>query len=295
MPNSDARRLLRIACVQMRSGLDVAENIATASDLIRQAAAQGAELVATPEMTSLMDQSPGGTYARSSCESWNPALQAFRDLARELGVWLLIGSLPIKVEGGKLEAGRCANRSFLIDPAGAITARYDKIHRFDAQLGAGNAGMESRDYTAGEEAVVAATPLAMVGMTVCYDVRFPHLHRDLAKAGAEIIASPAAFTRVSGEAHWHVLLRARAIETGSFVIAPAQGGKHEDGRETYGHSLIVGPWGEIIAEAGVDPGVIVATIDLDDVARARGRIPALEHDRGYRIVRAETVGVKEPA
>jgi predicted amidohydrolase len=270
---------LNVACVQMRSGMEVNANVDAASALIRRAAGEGAELIATPEMTSLLDRKPGAVFAKSTTEAADPALAAFRALAAELKVWLLIGSLPIRAD-----AARCANRSFLIGPDGAVAARYDKIHMFDVQLNAGNIYRESESFAAGGEAVLAATPKVKLGMTVCYDVRFPHLFRDLARSGAEVIAVPAAFTRITGEAHWHVLLRARAIETGSFIIAPAQCGKHADGRETYGHSLIVGPWGEVLAGAGVEPGVIAASLDLAQVADARRKIPALEHDRPYRGV-----------
>jgi predicted amidohydrolase len=270
---------LNVACVQMRSGMEVNANVDAASALIRRAAGEGAELIATPEMTSLLDRKPGAVFAKSTTEAADPALAAFRALAAELKVWLLIGSLPIRAD-----AARCANRSFLIGPDGAVAARYDKIHMFDVQLNAGNIYRESESFAAGGEAVLAATPKVKLGMTVCYDVRFPHLFRDLARSGAEVIAVPAAFTRITGEAHWHVLLRARAIETGSFIIAPAQCGKHADGRETYGHSLIVGPWGEVLAEAGVEPGVIAASLDLAQIADARRKIPALEHDRPYRGV-----------
>jgi predicted amidohydrolase len=270
---------LNVACVQMRSGMEVNANVDAASALIRRSAGEGAELIATPEMTSLLDRKPGAVFAKSTAEAADPALAAFRALAAELKVWLLIGSLPIRAD-----AARCANRSFLIGPDGAVAARYDKIHMFDVQLNAGNIYRESESFAAGGEAVLATTPKAKLGMTVCYDVRFPHLFRDLARSGAEVIAVPAAFTRITGEAHWHVLLRARAIETGSFIIAPAQCGKHADGRETYGHSLIVGPWGEVLAEAGVEPGVIAASLDLAQVADARRKIPALEHDRPYRGV-----------
>ena len=268
---------LCVACVQMRSGLEVGPNIDAASALIRRAADEGAELIATPEMTSLIDRKPGAVFAKSTTEDADPALAAFRQLASELNIWLLIGSLPIRVD-----QERCANRSFLIGPEGAIAARYDKIHMFDVQLNAGNIYRESAGFAAGSEAVVARTPKANVGLTVCYDLRFPHLYRDLAKAGAELIFAPAAFTRITGEAHWHVLLRARAIESGSFLIAPAQCGKHADGRETYGHSLIIGPWGEVLAEAGVEPGIIAARLDLKEVGEARAKIPSLTHDRTYR-------------
>lgn len=278
MPHPSTSQL-NVACIQMRSGVEVNANVDAASAMIRRAAGEGAELIATPEMTSLLDRKPGAVFAKSTTEAADAALAAFRALAAELKVWLLIGSLPIRAD-----ETRCANRSFLIGPEGAVAARYDKIHMFDVQLNAGNIYRESESFAAGDRAVLAATPKAKLGMTVCYDVRFPHLYRDLAKAGAEVIFVPAAFTRITGEAHWHILLRARAIETGSFIVAPAQGGKHADGRETYGHSLIVNPWGEILAEAGVEPGIVAASLDLAQVAEARRKIPALEHDRAYRGV-----------
>jgi predicted amidohydrolase len=269
---------LNVACVQMRSGTEVAPNIKAASELIRRAAGEGAELIATPEMTSLLDRAPGSAWAKSTTEAADPALAAFRKLAGELKVWLLAGSIPVRAAEPK-----CANRSFLIGPDGEISARYDKIHMFDVQLNATNVYRESDSFASGGAAVLAETPKFRLGMTVCYDVRFPHLYRDLARAGAQIIAVPAAFTRITGEAHWHILLRSRAIETGSFVIAPAQGGRHQDGRETYGHSLIIGPWGDILAEGGTEPGVISATLSLDEVEAARKKIPALQHDRAYTI------------
>ena len=272
---------IRVACVQMRSGTEVGQNIAEASALIRQAAADGAELIATPEMTTLLDRRAGAAWEKSTTEAADPGLSAFRALAQELRVTLLIGSLAIRAEEGK-----CANRSFLIGPDGKIVARYDKIHMFDVQLNAGNVYRESDSYAPGGEAVVASLPAARLGLTVCYDVRFPDLFRQLAVSGAQIIAVPAAFTKITGEAHWHTLLRARAIETGCFVIAPAQGGKHEDGRETFGHSLIIDPWGEVLAEGGVDPGVIAATLDLSKVDEVRGKIPSLQHKRPFRPVDA---------
>ena len=272
---------IRVACVQMRSGTDVAENIASASALIRQAAGQGAQLIATPEMTTLLDRKPGAGWEKSTTEEADPGLAAFRKLAGELGVTLLIGSIAIRAGEGK-----CANRSFLIGPDGKVLARYDKIHMFDVQLNAGNIYRESDSYVAGSAAVLAHAPIGDLGMTVCYDVRFPELYRQLAVAGAKIIAVPAAFTRITGEAHWHILLRSRAIETGSFVIAPAQGGKHQDGRETFGHSLIIDPWGKILAEGGTDPGIFMATIDLSQVDEARGKIPNLQHVRPFRPVGA---------
>lgn len=267
---------IKVACVQMRSGTSVAQNIAAAEVLIRDAAGQGAELIATPEMTTLLVRQAGAAWENSTSEDADPGLAAFRKLAKELGVTLLIGSIAVRAEGNK-----CANRSMLIRPDGEVAGRYDKIHMFDVQLNAGNIYRESDSYAAGASAVVADLPAAKLGMTICYDVRFPELFRQLALAGAQIIAVPAAFTRITGEAHWHILLRARAIETGCFIIAPAQGGKHQDGRETFGHSLIIDPWGEILAEGGTEPGVITATLDLAKVDEVRGKIPSLQHARPF--------------
>jgi deaminated glutathione amidase len=267
---------LRVACVQMRSGVEVAPNIAAVSDLIHDAAGQGAQLVATPEMTNLLDIRPGMARPKIVPETEDQTLAAMRALAVELGIWLLIGSIAVTLEG----EDRLANRSFLIAPDGRVRARYDKIHMFDVEVGDGQSYRESRSYRPGEHAVLAETEFGKLGMTICYDVRFPHLYRELAQAGASILTIPAAFTRVTGEAHWHILVRARAIETGSFVIAPAQGGKHEDDRETFGHSLIISPWGEVLAEKADDqPGVIVADIELDAVAKARKRIPSLGNEQ----------------
>lgn len=267
---------LRVACVQMRSGVEVAANIAAATALVREAAGQGAQLVATPEMTNLLDIRPGKARARIVPEADDQTLAAMRALADELGIWLLIGSIAVTLEG----EDRLANRSFLIAPDGSVRARYDKIHMFDVEVGDGQSYRESRAYRPGDRAVLAETEFGKLGMTICYDVRFPHLYRKLAQAGAGILTIPAAFTRVTGLAHWHVLVRARAIETGSFVLAPAQGGTHEDGRETFGHSLIVSPWGEVLAEKADDtPGVIVADLDMDAVAKARRRIPSLENEQ----------------
>jgi len=271
---------IRAACVQMRSGVDVTPNIAMADRLIREAAGQGAGFIATPEMTNLLDIRPGMARSKIVAQDDDATLTALRTLAGELGVWLLIGSIAVTVEG----EDRFANRSFLIGPDGAIRARYDKIHMFDVEVGDGQSYRESRAYQPGEAAVLIDTDFGTVGMTICYDVRFPHLYRQLAQAGASILTVPAAFTRVTGEAHWHVLLRARAIETGCFVVAPAQGGKHEDGRETFGHSLIISPWGEVLAEAdGVAPGIILADLDLDQVETARRRIPSLCNDQFFSL------------
>lgn len=268
--------VLRAACIQMRSGIEIAPNIAAACALIREAAGQGAQLVATPEMTNLLDIRPGMSRSKLVAEADDPALAAMRGLARDLGIWLLAGSIAVTLEGDE----RFANRSLLIAPDGSIRARYDKIHMFDVEVGDGQNYRESRAYRPGARAVLADMEAARLGLTICYDVRFPHLYRKLAQAGADILTIPAAFTRVTGEAHWHVLVRARAIETGCFVLAPAQGGRHEDGRETFGHSLIVSPWGEVIAEKADDtPGFIVADLDLDQVAKARARIPSLANDQ----------------
>jgi len=248
---------LRVACVQMRSGTEIAENIEAASALITEAAIAGATLVATPEMTNLIDIRPGMGRAKASPQSSCPALAAFTALATTHKIWLLIGSLAIALE----DEDRLVTRSFLIGPDGAILATYDKIHMFDVSLDDGQTYRESKTYKAGKTAALAKTPLTTLGLTICYDLRFPALYRALA---------------------WHALLRARAIETGAFILAPAQGGRHADGRETYGHSLIISPWGEIIAEkTGTEPGVLIADIDLGEVTKTRARIPALTHDRKF--------------
>jgi predicted amidohydrolase len=269
-------RKLHVACVQLRSTDDVQENIALTSALIRAAHKDGAQFIATPENTTLMAPDGGAKLERSFAESDDPAIPAFARLAEELGVWLLIGSLAIKVSDNKT-----ANRSFLFDPKGRIEARYDKIHLFDVNLPSGETYRESNTVAPGGEAVVVSLPMTRLGLSVCYDLRFPHLYRTLAKGGAEILTVPSAFTETTGKAHWHVLLRSRAIENGCFVMAPAQGGVHANGRRTYGHSLIIGPWGDILAEGGIDPGVVAAEIDLDDIAAARSRVPSLRHDRPF--------------
>ena len=271
---------IRAACVQMRAGTEVAPNIAAASALIREAAGQGAQFIATPEMTNLLDIRPGMAGPKIVAEADDASIPAFRALAADLGVTLLVGSIALRLADDE----RFANRSFLIGPEGGVIARYDKIHMFDVEVGDGQSYRESRRYRPGETAVLANVPFGRIGMTICYDLRFPHLYRRLAQAGADILTIPSAFTRVTGEAHWHALIRARAIETGCFVIAPAQGGKHEDGRETYGHSLIVSPWGEVLAEAdGAEPGIVLADLDLSEVAKARARIPSLGNERAFPL------------
>jgi predicted amidohydrolase len=266
----------RVSCVQLRSSDDVEENIRISSDFIREAKGQGAVFIATPENTTLMAPDGGAKLERSFPEERDPALPRFCALAEELGVWLLIGSLAIKVSEKKT-----ANRSFLIDPKGRIAARYDKIFLFDVDLPSGETYRESNTVAGGSRAVVADLPWGRLGLSICYDLRFPQLYRKLAQAGASVLAVPSAFTETTGKAHWHVLLRARAIENGAFVIAPAQGGAHANGRKTYGHSLIVAPWGEILAERDTEPGVIVADIDLDAAKTARERVPSLRHDRNF--------------
>ncbi len=266
----------KAAAVQMRTGISVDANVDAAEKMIREAVAAGAEYVLTPEMTTILDRDRARLLAAIAPEASDPSLVRFRALARELGIHLHIGSMAIKLgEDG------VANRGFLIGPDGGIVARYDKIHMFDVDLAGGESYRESRLYRPGSAAVVADLPWTRLGLTVCYDVRFPQLYRALAHAGAEVLAVPAAFTRTTGEAHWHVLLRARAIETGSWVIAAAQGGSHEDGRETYGHSMIVDPWGKIVAEAEREPGIIVAEIDPQASVTARQRIPALANERAF--------------
>ncbi|MFQ5774842.1 MAG: carbon-nitrogen hydrolase family protein [Kiloniellaceae bacterium] len=262
--------------MQLTSGRDPAANVAAASALIREAKAAGADLVMTPETTNMMEPRRRWTLDKAVPEAEDAAVAAFRGLAAELGVWLLAGSLVVRVGEDK-----AANRSILFDPAGRVAARYDKIHMFDVEIPDGQSYRESKLYRPGARAVVADLPWGRLGMTVCYDVRFPALYRALARAGADFLTVPSAFTRFTGQAHWHVLLRARAIETGCFVFAPAQCGTHAEGRQTYGRSLIVDPWGEVLADGGEAPGIVLAEIDPARVGKARAMIPALTHDRSF--------------
>ncbi len=264
----------RVACVQMRTGKDIKRNIEQASDLIRAASDKGASFIATPETTHYMELGGKELFTNTKEQAKDLGLKRFRELATELDVHLLIGSLTIKLSKDKV-----ANRSFLISNKGEILATYDKVHMFDVQLESGESYQESKNFKPGKRAVVADIPGASVGLSVCYDLRFPYLYRALAQAGAQILTIPSAFTQTTGEAHWHILLRARAIETGCYVMAPAQGGTHENGRKTYGHSVIVDPWGEVLAEASNDPGVIWADIQLERVSQVRAQIPSLRHDR----------------
>ena len=279
MSEAAAKATFKAAMIQMRSGLTPGANVDAAARMIGEAKAAGADYVLTPEMTNIMEVKRERLFATIVDEEADASLATFRELARKLGIYVHVGSLAIKVSHD-----RAANRGFLIDPKGEIAARYDKIHMFDVDLSGGESYRESRTYRPGEQAVLSDLPWGRLGLTICYDLRFPALYRALAEAGASMLAIPSAFTKQTGEAHWHVLMRARAIENGSFVFAAAQGGTHENGRETYGHSLIVDPWGSILAEGGTEPGVIMAEIDMAQVAQARARIPSLQHGRRFEIV-----------
>jgi len=269
----------KAAMIQMRSGLTPGANSDDAVRMIGEAKSAGADYVLTPEMTNILAARREQLFSVVVEEEADASLATLREVARKLGIYVHIGSLAIKIS-----PDRAANRSFLIGPKGDILARYDKIHMFDVDLAGGESYRESRNYRPGELAVLADLPWGRLGLTVCYDLRFPALYRALAEAGATMLAIPSAFTKQTGEAHWHVLMQARAIENGSFVFAAAQGGKHENGRDTYGHSLIVDPWGSIIAEGGTEPGVIMAEINPAEVASARARIPSLQHGRRFEIV-----------
>jgi deaminated glutathione amidase len=267
---------LRAALIQTRTPATQAASLEQLQPLVAEAAAAGAQLIATPEASNFLQKSRSAFLEQVTESENDPVVQAAERWARELGVWFLLGSALVRRPDGLF-----ANRSQLYSPDGLV-AQYDKIHMFDVDLPTGERHRESAVYAPGEAAVVAQTPWGGLGMSVCYDVRFPHLYRQLAKAGAAIITVPAAFTRPTGEAHWGVLLRARAIENGAFVLAPAQGGFHEDGRGTYGHSMIVAPWGEVLAQAdGDEPGVILADLDLDAVGKARAAIPSLANERDF--------------
>ncbi len=269
-----------VGLMTMRSGLEPRRNLDMAVKLIEEAKARGADYVQTPEMTNIVANRRDLMLAATAPEEDDASLAAFRTLARGLGIHLHIGSLAIKIS-----PERAANRSFLIDPQGEILARYDKIHMFDVDLAGGESYRESRSYRPGEQAVVADLPWGRLGLTICYDLRFPMLHRALAEAGASFLAIPAAFTKQTGEAHWHVLMRARAIENTAFVFAAAQGGRHEDGRDTFGHSLVIDPWGRILAEGDAEPGVVIAKIDTAEVTTARARIPSLQHGRRFEMIK----------
>jgi predicted amidohydrolase len=284
-PETRTGKTLRVGLVQLRSGREPAANLDSAAALIREAAREGARYVQTPEVTNIMELDRKVLFEKLQEEGNDATLAALRQLARELAITLHVGSLALKVSDAK-----AVNRGFIIDPDGEITGRYDKIHMFDVDLGNGESYRESNAYRPGERAVLTDVDGIRLGMTICYDLRFPSLYRALAEGGAKVLTVPSAFTRPTGEAHWHILLRARAIENGAYVLAAAQGGRHENGRDTYGHSLVVDPWGRVIAEGGTDPGVILAEIDMAEVAAARARVPSLTNGRRFEIAEPGQIG-----
>ena len=267
----------RLACIQVNAGNEIAPNIEAASALIQSAVKDGAQVVSLPECVALLEPDRIALFDKSFEQAGHPALAAFCDLAAKLGIWLHVGSLAVLCG-----EGRIANRTFLIDPRGSVSATYDKVHMFDVDLANGESYQESATYQPGDAAVIAELPWGRAGLTICYDVRFPGLYTHLAETGAELIGVPSAFTRTTGRAHWHVLLRARAIETGCWVFAAAQCGDHAGGRQTYGHSLIVDPWGEVVADAGEEPGYVIADIDPARVSETRRSVPSLTNVRPYK-------------
>ncbi|ANK81088.1 MAG: amidohydrolase [Rhizobiales bacterium NRL2] len=280
---------VRAACIQPNTGTDWEANLAANRPRIEDAAKDGAIFVQTPEVTNFIFRRRRDTMEAACLEEDDPSLAAYRDLAAKLGIWLNIGSLALKTAGDD----RLVNRSFLIAPDGAIANRYEKIHMFDVDLPSGESFKESKAYRPGTSVNVVDLPFGRLGMTICYDMRFPHLYRDLAKAGADILTMPSAFTAETGKAHWHVLLRARAIENGCFVIAAAQTGEHDGGRQTYGHSLIVAPWGEVLADGGEEPGWVAADLDMEKIEKARRAVPSLSNDRPYDLGRAAATQAAE--
>lgn len=275
---------MRIGLLQLQSSDDPASNLVETRRQLANAAKQGAQFILTPEVTNCVSTSRSHQMQVLQAEAEDITLAALREDAAALGVWLLIGSLALKTDDPD---GRFANRSFLINPKGEPVAWYDKIHMFDVAINETEQYRESQGYRPGARAVIAQTGFATIGLSICYDIRFPGLYRDLAQSGAGIITIPAAFSPVTGAAHWEPLLRARAIETGCFVVAPAQTGKHSltrsKPRQTYGHSMVVSPWGEVLLDAGDAPGVYVTDIDLTQIANARQRVPSLEHDQTYTL------------
>ncbi len=269
----------KVGLVQMRSGLDPQANLTSLISSIDEAKRNGADYVQTPEMTNILAFKREQLFANIVAEEHDPTLATMRELAQKLSIYIHIGSLAIKISPDK-----AVNRAFVIDRKGEVAARYDKIHMFDVDLAGGESYRESANYRAGDLAVIADLPWGRLGVTICYDLRFPALYRALAEAGASFLAIPAAFTKQTGEAHWQVLMRARAIENGCYVIAAAQGGQHENGRSTFGHSIVVDPWGKVVAEGGTEPGVIMAEIDPAAVAAARSKVPSLNHGRRFELV-----------
>jgi predicted amidohydrolase len=274
----------KVALVQNRAGADMDANIAECSEFVRQAHDQGADLICLPEMFSCLYSSDGSLDAGPHPQDSHPALQHFSNLAAELGTWIQPGSVAVETPSNKLR-----NRAVMFDPTGAQVAQYDKVHMFDVDLADGESYRESEIFESGDEAVLAPTPWGLVGMTVCYDLRFAYLYRTLAQAGARYLTVPAAFMRTTGKAHWHVLLRSRAIETGCYVFAACQWGAHGDA-VTYGHSLVVAPWGEVIADGGESGGVVIADVDPAKVEEARAMVPALRHDRPLSSPKRVSVG-----
>jgi deaminated glutathione amidase len=270
-------KTFHVACIQNCAERDMAPSIAALEPLIRRAAKDGAQLIQLSEMATMLEPQNPKVLEKAVVESADPGLKRFRELARETGTWIIVGSLLIKQEG----ENRVANRSYVLNPSGEITARYDKLHMFDVDLRSGETYRESATVRPGNRAVIAASPWGSIGLSVCYDLRFAYLYRALAQGGADYLSIPAAFTYTTGKAHWHILARARAIETGCYVLAANQCGTHAEGRRTWGHSLIVSPWGEVLADGGEDVGYIVADIDPAKVQEARQMVPALRHDRAF--------------
>lgn len=266
----------KVACIQNCARPDVGKNLDEADELVRAAHRAGADLVCLPEFFSCLELTRQGFQVGTMPEAEHPVLAHYRGLARELGTWTLLGSLAVEAAGGK-----AYNRSFMIDASGNVVARYDKIHLFDVDLADGESYRESETFLPGDEAMLAPTPWGLVGLSVCYDLRFAYLYRALAQAGARYLTVPAAFAKTTGQAHWHILIRARAIETGCYVFAPCQYGEHGLGRKTYGHSLIVDPWGRVLADGGEGPGYVLAEIDPAKVDEARRMIPSPKHDRPF--------------
>lgn len=278
---ADSRQILRVALVQMRAGRTVAANLDRAEAMIRDAASRGARYIQTPENTDIMELDRAALMAELTNAAARSAVQRFGNLARTLGVWLHIGSIKVALDEPGEGRPTLANRAHLFAPDGTLAATYDKIHMFDVDLPGGERYRESAQFAPGDRAVVCDMGFATLGLSICYDVRFPGLYRTLAKGGAGMLTCPAAFTEQTGRAHWHILLRARAIENGSFMLAAAQGGRHENGRSTYGHSLVIDPWGQVLAELGTEPGVLLAECDLSRIGAARAAVPSLLHDRAF--------------
>lgn len=274
MSNTDHQ--FKVACLQVNAGNEMSENISVALDLIGQSAAKGADLVLMPENVTLMEWGRKAILEKAYAEDSHPGLTAFKRAAKQHKMWIHCGSLAIS-----LQDDRVANRTYVLNPSGDIVARYDKIHMFDVDLGNGERYAESSTFAPGDEAVIVDLPWGKLGLTICYDLRFPRLYRALAHAGAKMITVPAAFTKVTGEAHWHTLLKARAIETSSYIFAPAQTGTHPAERKTYGHALIVDPWGKVVEDAGDKVGIICADLNLDLVDQVRKKMPSLSHDRDF--------------